>query len=555
MTNLFSFILKSNTRVFCVIGLLVVLAYSFMLHSPFKNLDDEFSVVTNAEIRDLANIPHFFTSTYFKVEKDYYRPMVYVTYALEYHFFRLNYFFYNLDNVFIHLINAFLVFLVAGLLMNNRARAFAVGMIFAIHPIHWEAVGNVSGRAILLCALFVLSAFYFFLKYMRDERPVDLALTALCYALALLCKESAGVFVLAAGFYWLLFGKKSLPQVCRFWPLPAVAAGYMGLRHLMHITVPFPWPSWGMMALGVTTFLRGVLTYLRLIVLPLDLYFDRARPVFMTFKNPELLMTLAVYAVMLGVFFRYVRRLPLLAIFCVLWFWVELFPVSQIITSIGTYPGAIALGEHFMYLACIPVFILLVTGAIKLAERCDFSSRISALAAGGFMVFLYLTLIQQNIYAGNEFLVLKDSLKNDPKNCRVEYALAKVYVKAGDVDQALVHFQKAADLYPCNPNYQIALGKAWMDKGDYLKAVRVFEAMPSRKDINAIVDGNKKASYEHLAAEYEAKRRTSPRDPEVLFALGVFYGRLSRNAEAYESFAAVWSVDSTRFDALFNMGV
>ena len=70
-------ILKTDVRVCLCIGLFVVSAYSFMLGSSFKTLDDDFSVVKNTEIRDLKNIPSFFRSTYFKSEKDYYRPLVY----------------------------------------------------------------------------------------------------------------------------------------------------------------------------------------------------------------------------------------------------------------------------------------------------------------------------------------------------------------------------------------------------------------------------------------------------------------------------------------------
>ncbi len=555
MTNFFSSILKSNIIVLLLLGVLALSAYSFMLHSPFKNLDDEFSIIRNVEIRDLANIPRFFTSTYFKVEKDYYRPMVYVSYTLEYRVFGLNYFFYNLDNVFIHILNAFFVFLVCGLLFHDRMRGFWVSVLFAVHPIHWEAVGNVSGRAILLCALFVLTAFYFLLRYIRDGRLRDIVLMSGCYALALLCKESAGMFIVVAALYWLLVAKKSAGSLVRLWPLALVVAGYLFIHHLMRLTVPFPWPSLSLMALGVTTFLNGVFTYIRLIFFPVNLYFDRARVVYESFRDPRVWITLGVYLSLLVLFVRYVCRMPKLVLFCIVWFWAELFPISQVVTSIGAYPSAISLAEHFMYLASIPVFILLVLAADTAVRKEVLSVKAVKIAAGGFIVFLYLMLVQQNIYAGNELLVLQNSLKNDPRNSRIEYALASVYVKTGRIDLAIDHFRKAVQLHDCNPNYRIALGKALADNGEYLKAVRVYEAMPAREDINPVLEGNKKAAYTALVKQYTEKLHVAPRDPELLFALGVFYGRLGRNAEAYDAFASVWSVDRTRFDALFNMGV
>lgn len=555
MNNFFPFVLKSNVRVMLFLVLVILSAYSFMLRSPFKDLDDKFSIINNVEIRELSNIPRFFTSTYFKLEQDYYRPMVYVTYALEYRAFGLDYFFYNLDNVLIHVINAFLVFLICGFLFNDRMRSFWVSLLFGIHPIHWEAVGNVSGRSILLCTFFVLLAFYFLLRYVRDERPGDLLFLSVSYGLALLCKESGGMFIAVAAVYWVTVGKKSPLSLVRLWPLALVAAGYLFVHHLMRISLPFPWPSWGLMLLGVTTFLRGVFTYIRLILFPVNLYFDRARLIYESFQAPGVWLTLGVYLGLLVLFIKNIRRIPKLAVFCGVWFWLELFPVSQVLTSIGAYPLAISLAEHFMYLASVPVFILLVMVSEEILRKGFISAGAAKLAAGGVVLFFYLTLVQQNIYAGNELLVLQNSLKNDPRNARVEYASGSVYVRLGKFDLAVEHFGNAVKLYESNATYHVALGKALVDNGELLQAVRVYEATPPLKRTDKILEGNKKAAYTELVRQYEEKLVVSPKDPELLFALGVFNGRLGKTAEAYDAFSSAWGVDRTRFDALFNMGV
>jgi preprotein translocase subunit SecG len=70
MENSLSRMTRTDAGVFLCIGLFVLAAYSFMLGSPFKTLDDDFSIVKNVEIRELSSIPRFFTSTYFKAEKD-----------------------------------------------------------------------------------------------------------------------------------------------------------------------------------------------------------------------------------------------------------------------------------------------------------------------------------------------------------------------------------------------------------------------------------------------------------------------------------------------------
>ena len=550
-------IIRTDARAFFCIGLFVIAAYSFMLGSPFKTLDDDFSIVHNDEIRNLGNIPHFFKTTYFRSEKDYYRPLVYVTYALEYHFFGLNYFHYNLDNVFLHVFNACLVFLLAFLLMRERRSAFLVAFLFAIHPVHWEAVGNVSGRAILLCGFFVLSGMIFFLKYVRERKIGLLIGAALSFALGLLSKESAGVFILFALSWWFIVERKPWRSASIFIPFAVITAGYLWIRHVLGITSLFPWPSWKAMGFGVVSFLNGVLVYIRLIFLPTGLHFDRAQWVYKSLTEPGFWLTLSAYLLLATFVVRLWKRWSALTIFCLVWFAIELLPVSQIVTTIGVYPGAISLAEHFLYLAIIPVLILMVRAGEKVFDRVVSrkvaSPRTMQFFFVGFFVFLFIMLVQQNMYASNEYVMLKDSLRKDPLNSRLQYSLAMVYVKVRNFDMAAEHFRKAVEGHPCNPSYHIALGKALTDKGDLIAAAKEYEGIPSRKDINLILDGNKREVYGLLVKQYENKLRLSPEDPQVLFALGVFYSKVGNNQKALWAFDRSWSLGQKRFDALFNM--
>jgi Flp pilus assembly protein TadD len=268
-------------------------------------------------------------------------------------------------------------------------------------------------------------------------------------------------------------------------------------------------------------------------------------------------VTIAAYVIVGSLVWRLWRRWSALTLFCLLWFFIELFPVAQIVTSIGVYPGAISLAEHFVYVASIPALILMVRGGEKLyrlaLEKKAASPRPLQFAFAGAYVFLFLTLVQQNIYAGNEYLMFRDSLKKDPQNSRLQYALAMVYVKVGNFDQAVEHFREAVNNFPCNRNYHIALGKALVDKGDLIAAAREYESIPPREDINKLLEGNKRALYRLLAAEYEKKFRLAPRDPEILFALGVFYAKLANLDKALWAFGRSWGLDHRRYDALFNL--
>src|SRR5207247_9497695 len=109
---------------------------------------------------------NLFTQSLFKSDFPY-RPLTLTTHAVEYQMFSLTPFFYYCSNILIHLINALLVYALVLMLTQQRVVAFVSGLIFAIHPAHWETVSFLSGRADLLNALFNLSPLVGCVLYMR----------------------------------------------------------------------------------------------------------------------------------------------------------------------------------------------------------------------------------------------------------------------------------------------------------------------------------------------------------------------------------------------------
>ena len=70
---------------------------------------------------------------------------------------------FHLINLFLHIIVSLLVFIIGHrILLFDIHIATIAGLLFAIHPIHTEAIVSIVGRADLLCALFYLLAFLSF---------------------------------------------------------------------------------------------------------------------------------------------------------------------------------------------------------------------------------------------------------------------------------------------------------------------------------------------------------------------------------------------------------
>jgi len=292
-----------------IIIVLGFIAYGTMLPAPFRVMDDRISIVENPAIKSARNIPEIFKEGYFH-DQSYYRPLINLSFMGEYQAFKFNSFYYNLDNLILHILNALLVVLLVSKLTNNEAIGFWVGVLFTIHPIQWEAVCNVPGRSILLSALFVLSSFVLFLEAYKNRRLFCLVLLLVTFFLGLLCKESSGVLPFVVIAYLYTDKTYSWPQKIKYlWPFIMGIAGYISLRRYFGITDVHLIGQPQVLILSFVTFLRSVITDLRLFVFPVDLHYDRCLLLMTTLKEPRALATCVFWLTALVILIFYRKRI------------------------------------------------------------------------------------------------------------------------------------------------------------------------------------------------------------------------------------------------------
>ncbi len=473
------------------------MAYSFMLGGPFKVLDDEFSIVHNTAIQKSPNIAAVFSKGFFN-DQIYYRPLVNLSFMAEYHLFGLNSFFYNLDNLILHILNAFLVWRLASLILGSSSWGLLTAFVFLLHPINAEAVNNISGRAILLGTSFTLTAFIFFIRFDQYPRKVWLFISMFFFVLGLLCKESAAVLP-GVIFLNLWFNQRGLSKT---FPYIGILILYLCLRSILGLTHPFLWENVSQIILAFGTFLRSLLTDLRLLVLPIDLYFDRSQRLFLSFQDSQLWLTIVAWGVMLGILWAKRRRISPMHWFLIGWFALEMLPVSQIIHAIGVAPGIISSANHFLYLAAIPLFILAISVLKNFWElnskRKWMSPRIVQGVIGGFLLVLCCITIEQNIYAANEVAMLRRSAEYEPMNARAQSSLGLLYARGGQFAQAQECFTWAVMASPHNPRYRISLAKSICDQGRYEECLKIYNTIDNPGNFATLLEANKEAAQRLL---------------------------------------------------------
>src|SRR2546428_2230914 len=172
-------------RLYAAVVACAVVVYVGALWNRFA-WDDTFIILGSDLVRSPGGWWRAFANPYWPPELGgyLYRPLTIATYVLDWRVDGAAWF--HAVNVLWHAAASVLVALLARRWAGDGA-ALVAGVVFAVHPVHVEAVANVVGRAELMAATFTLLS-----VYAAIERR-SAAWSAAWWMLRLLCQESAAV--------------------------------------------------------------------------------------------------------------------------------------------------------------------------------------------------------------------------------------------------------------------------------------------------------------------------------------------------------------------------
>ncbi|MEO8759942.1 MAG: hypothetical protein ABI448_03555, partial [Bacteroidia bacterium] len=199
---------KFNRHILFIIFVFTMLLYSNSIKNNYA-LDDEYVTVTtpdhpnNPRIeKGIKGIPEIFKTHYVESSSQSfeYRPLVLVTFAIEYQFFGSNPHVSHFISVLLYAFTCMLLFTILAKLFKNYNIIFSllVTFLFIIHPIHTEVVDNIKCRDELLSFLFGLCALYFFIinREIKGQKWLYIILMIVCLVVGLLCKKTAILFMI-----------------------------------------------------------------------------------------------------------------------------------------------------------------------------------------------------------------------------------------------------------------------------------------------------------------------------------------------------------------------
>jgi len=427
------------------------------------------------------------------------RPIVNLSFAINYAFGGLSVGGYHLVNVTLHVVSAFLLFcIIRNTLNTSKLRdrfaaasdgvALASALIWMVHPLLTESVDYVTQRTELMMGLFYLLTLYCAIRALAASRPDRWNVAAIvCCLLGMGSKESMATVPLIIVLYDRIFVFDSMRAAWnrRRTLYAGLALGWLELAALVTSrahTVGFSAgvPAW--------TYLLNqaqmVAQYLKLTLWPHALVLDYGLPRPLVLMNvlPQVALVVGLFA-LTGIALA-VR--PMIG-FLGAWFFITLAPASSFV-PIVTEVGA----ERRMYLPLASVVVLAVIAAHRCMVRVPARARIltAVVALPLVVVPLGCATIERNHDYGSGISLLQTTVDRWPHG-RAHFNLATVLKQEGRVDEAMAHLRaSAAD----NPESQYALGSELYDRGEFGSAIKELREFVAR------ISSNTASAYPTVAA-------------------------------------------------------
>jgi protein O-mannosyl-transferase len=507
------------------IGLLlaaVVLVYGNILANQFT-MDDALYIEHNPQVTD-PSLQRLFSPNQFA---NVFRPVTFATLALNWALGGEQPTGYHLFNLMLHAGVTWLLYLLLQEILGDSSQgktiSFVAALLFAVHPIHTEAVASSVGRAELLAAGFLLAAWIF---HLRDRQ----ILSVLCFVLALLSKESAVAFfpLVVIGDYAT---KKWKPRV-RYAIVAGITALYLGtlwkvqggrLGRPSISSLDNPLASlaseWRILnALRVAWKYAGLHVYPA--VLSCDYSFNKI-PIYRDWRH-TLLAALAAAAVFGS------------------WTWAVWKRRSRLVLAGGIYlagfattanillPTGTIMGERLAYLPSAGFCLLLALGWIWLKDRQQY-------VAWGLLAIVIVALAGRTISRNRDwkdnFALYSAAVRAAPASAKMHSNLGGQYMERNQIDLARAEFQTALRIDPDYPDALSSYGVLESSLGNYQAAGALLE-----KAVNMSARNN--PNYDSMAVSFAV---VLAQTNHVDAALDL----LNREIAASPGYASAWSARAT----------
>lgn len=467
--------------------------------------DDSRQIVRNPLIQDNSLIWKALTSDVWafkgdgsQVASNYWRPTFTFWNIICFRLFGMSSTGWHVANIVLHCGVAVLGFLLLRRWAFSATVAFAIAVIFAVHPVHVESVAWIAGSPDLLFGLAFLGSLWFATSYRESHSTKHLALTILLYAVALGAKE---IGIVCLPIYYFVFidrqtddkskaGEFNIPLLA----LGVVAVGYFLIRWAVLGAISRPPDDAVAAGPAIMSVPSMFAFYLRQIFAPVWVAINYPlTPVtnvgMMNFLLPVVISVGAIAAII------YLARSSIRSRLAAGIFLLPLIPAM----NATAFPAEQLVHDRYLYLPLLGVLMLLIPLAARLV-----SERNLLIAGGIITALLSFQTIRYNAAWTNDLSLWSWTAEIDD-SATTSMQLGSALSSAGKYEEAIQVYSAAIAKRPAMRGY-LGRGRTYLGVRQYANAEKDFLAalaMPEdRREAYALYQ-----LYEALGVAYSEQRK------------------------------------------------
>lgn len=556
---------QSSVAVSGLLLLITFAAYAGTLKNGFV-YDDGHQIIENPYVLNSHFWPRIFTGSVWSfqgvaVQTNFYRPLQFFTYFVLYHIAGLNPAAFHLYQIFLYAASVWLTYRIGCRLLRSEVAAVVAASLWALHPLHVEAIAWIASMPETGFGFFYLLAFLLFLWAEEGVTHIGWkhALAAAAYFPAMFFKEMALSLPLLLLAYWVLYAPRSswLKRGAHLLPYLIAITLYIQVRRMMLGHFSYAHGLW-MVPLKVIGAAVGLLgAHTRLFFWPTHLNDFRVFEVERGLRSPWPWLTLLGLILTLW----YWRRERLFA-FLISWWPVTLLPCLDIRQL--SFP---LLAERFSYIPsvglCLALTYLLFVRLPVCLPRFGFFR--VAVPVVGIVAFFWTFQTVRAIPNWRDNATLAEySLKQSPNAAllHIVRGLVLEYQK-NDLSGATSEYNTALELNStslrplASVTYDayIGLGQIALIQGQTDVAIKRFERAvlalpgysPAYDSVGSVYFPRRE--YEKAAGYFAQAVKVNPQDLGGLYYLGACYMQMAKYREAAAQFHAAREIDPTFLQA------
>ncbi|MCF8368773.1 MAG: tetratricopeptide repeat protein [Bacteroidales bacterium] len=453
---------KNNLIALISILFITLLLFSGSIKNDILYGWDDGEYLEDLSIQNLE-VEKFFTSYYLGM----YQPLAVLSLSLNYKAAGLSAPAYHLTNIILHLLNVSLVFLLFIKFSKRLQIAAIIAFLFAIHPMHVEAVSWIATRSNSLYSLFFLASLFYYLIYLETKKYLDLTISFLFFIFSCFSKSMAitlPLVLLLLDYYNnrqfdknLFFEKIPFLLVSIIFGIVTINAA-SDFGHIKNLEVDYHLID------RFVLFIYAIVFYILRAIAPNNLSAVYAYPEkFNGLLSWDYYASLAFFGLLVIIVLKSGKHKKQV-IFGLLFFIITIFPVLPILWS-----RMLMLADRYTYIPYIGLFFILSHFYTIFRDSKNLKIRKYRLSLSiGLIIyalFLTVTTYQRIDIWSNAYKMISNVIENNRSDVDVSigyFFRGNIRDIARDYDGAISDFSKAIEL---NPDYTMAYNNRGIIKG------------------------------------------------------------------------------------------